>query len=62
TGEVGYHNALSGSRQGLTVMELGHRESEKFFSEVMRGWLSNLNLKSVEAQTPTQMIWSGGMT
>jgi len=61
TGEVGYHNALGGSRQGLAVMELGHRESERFFIEVMGNWLSGLALRFVEAQMPTQKIWSGGM-
>ncbi len=62
TGEVGYHKALSGSRQGLAVMELGHRESERFFIEVMKNWLSGLALRFVEAQMPTQKIWSGGTT
>ncbi|MEO5970432.1 MAG: Nif3-like dinuclear metal center hexameric protein, partial [Bdellovibrionia bacterium] len=60
TGEVGYHNALSGSRHGLAVMELGHRESERFFIEVMKNWLSGLALRFVEAQMPTQKIWLGG--
>jgi dinuclear metal center YbgI/SA1388 family protein len=60
TGEVGYHNALSGSRRGLAVMELGHRESERFFTQVMKIWLSGLALKFVETQMPTQQIWSGG--
>jgi dinuclear metal center YbgI/SA1388 family protein len=30
TGEAGYHVALDGMRKGLAVMELGHRESERF--------------------------------
>jgi dinuclear metal center YbgI/SA1388 family protein len=60
TGEVGYHNALSGSRRGLAVMELGHRESERFFGTVMKNWLSGMSLRFVETQMPTQQIWSGG--
>jgi dinuclear metal center YbgI/SA1388 family protein len=60
TGEAGYHVALGGSRRGLAVMELGHRESEKFFIVTMKDWLSRLGLKVVEAQTPTQTIWLGG--
>ena len=61
TGEVGYHHALQGTRLGMTVIELGHRESEKFFIETMRSWLLDLGLKVIEVRTPTQMIFSGGM-
>jgi len=61
TGEVGYHNALQGTRLGLAVMELGHRESEKFFIETMKSWLLGLGIRVIDVQTPTQMIWSGGM-
>lgn len=59
TGEAGYHVALGGARRGTAVMELGHRESEKFFVETMKRWLSNLGLEVAEAQTPTQTIWLG---
>jgi dinuclear metal center YbgI/SA1388 family protein len=57
TGEAGYHTALSGSRKGVAVMEIGHRESERFFIETMKNWLSDLGLECAEVQTPTQMIW-----
>ena len=62
TGEVGYHNALSGLNRGMAVMEIGHRESEKFFVETMRSWLLELGLDVAEAQTPTQKIdYLGGV-
>ncbi len=60
TGEVGYHNALQGQRLGMAVMELGHRDSEGFFMETMKNWLSGFELMVIDVQTPTQMIWSGG--
>ncbi len=60
TGEVGYHNALQGQRLGVAVMELGHRESERFFVETMKDWLLGLGLRVMDVQTPTQMFWSGG--
>lgn len=60
TGEAGYHTALSGLRRGVAVMELGHRESEKFFTETVRDWLADLGIGFVEAHTPTQKIWLGG--
>ena len=60
TGEAGYHSSLMGARKGVSVMELGHRESERFFLQVMKKWLSQEGLKVVEVHTPTQQIWSGG--
>ena len=60
TGEAGYHTALGGARLGLAVMELGHRESEKFFIETMKDWLSQIGLECSVISTPTQNIWLGG--
>jgi hypothetical protein len=54
TGEAGYHDALSSSRNGMTVMELGHRESERFFLTTMEGWLHEAGIKSVSLNLPTQ--------
>lgn len=62
TGEVGYHAALGGSRQGMTVMELGHRESEKFFLSTVGDWLANEGLRTVKLDVPTQKFWLGGKT
>lgn len=62
TGEAGYHSSLMASRKGVSVMELGHRESERFFIQVMRDWLSAEGLQVIEVHTPTQQIWSGGIT
>jgi dinuclear metal center YbgI/SA1388 family protein len=56
TGEAGYHTALEGSRRGIAVLELGHRESERFFAPTVRRWLSSEGLKSVELNLPTQKI------
>lgn len=56
TGEAGYHVALEGARNGTAVMELGHRESERFFLSTMRKWLSSEGLRSVELNQATQRI------
>lgn len=60
TGEVGYHVALEGKRRGLAVMELGHRESERFFPKTMEGWLLEAGLRAVESSQATQKIWFSG--
>jgi dinuclear metal center YbgI/SA1388 family protein len=56
TGEAGYHTALDGARKGMAVLELGHRESEIFFIDVMEGWLAGMGLKTVGLNLPTQSI------
>jgi hypothetical protein len=56
TGEAGYHVALEGARRGMAVLELGHRESEKFFVLTMQEWLAKIGLKTVGLTTPTQKI------
>lgn len=57
TGEAGYHSALEGARRGLAVMELGHRESEKFFPPTVAAWLKELGLKAEELDVPMQKIY-----
>lgn len=56
TGEAGYHDALYGARQGMAVMELGHRESERFFLTTMEGWLAELGIRSALVRDATQSI------
>ncbi|MBI3535365.1 MAG: Nif3-like dinuclear metal center hexameric protein, partial [Deltaproteobacteria bacterium] len=43
TGEVSYHEALFASNHGLTIMELGHTESEMFFFPTLRQWFIKEN-------------------
>lgn len=47
TGEAGYHGALASKRAGTAVLELGHRESERFFPQVVRDWLKSAGLPKV---------------
>lgn len=56
TGEAGYHTARSAS--SLTVLEVGHRESERFFAPVVAGWLSELGLATHSLDSPTQSFWT----
>jgi dinuclear metal center YbgI/SA1388 family protein len=64
TGEAGYHSVLDAKRKGMGVIELGHRESERFFLTTMEGWLSELGVKSYAVDDVTQKIFmartSGG--
>jgi hypothetical protein len=54
TGEAGYHTALEGARGGMAVLELGHRESEKFFLSTITQWLKQEGYSTLELNVPTQ--------
>jgi putative NIF3 family GTP cyclohydrolase 1 type 2 len=69
TGEAGYHEAIGVSKYRggrklksksnsvpMAVLELGHRESECFFSTVMGRWISEAGLKAVPMDVRTQRI------
>ena len=58
TGEAGYHTAMDAARRGLTVIELGHRESEMFFLSVIGKWLKTGGFQSLELDLATQSLFS----
>jgi dinuclear metal center YbgI/SA1388 family protein len=58
TGEAGYHVALDGARKGVAVMELGHRESERFFLTTMEGWLTELGVKTTQVADNLQKFYT----
>jgi putative NIF3 family GTP cyclohydrolase 1 type 2 len=57
TGETGYHAALEGARNGTSVIELGHRDSEIFYIQTMERWLAKMGLGTVALNLKTQKIW-----
>lgn len=56
TGETGYHDAREAALSGLSVMELGHRESELYFLEVVKDWVKGLNIPVQLIHTPIQGV------
>lgn len=40
TGELGFHNTRDAANAGMWTIEMGHAQSEFFFSEVISRWLS----------------------
>ncbi|OFZ78665.1 MAG: Nif3-like dinuclear metal center hexameric protein [Bdellovibrionales bacterium RIFOXYD1_FULL_53_11] len=61
TGEVGYHKMLDAARCGMTVMEIGHGQSERFFLPVMAGWLKAAGLKTVCLNNPLHGVRLAGV-
>lgn len=56
TGEVAYHDALEAARQGLHIVELGHRQSERYFLEVIEAWARAQGLKTLRLPAQAQEI------
>lgn len=61
TGEVGYHAAFTSMKRGLSVIELGHCESERFFIDTLERWFAELGLSTISIRTSTQKLWLGGI-
>lgn len=56
TGEVGYHDSLEAARQGLSVFELGHRESEHYFLKTIEAWMKEWKVPVSVLDERTQRI------
>jgi len=51
TGDIKYHDAMKAVSQNLMMVDIGHYESEKFFSEVLMAELENLALFAIIANS-----------
>ncbi len=47
SGDFKYHQALEAKENGLTLIDMGHFESERFFSDCLAQYLKNLPLKVI---------------
>jgi dinuclear metal center YbgI/SA1388 family protein len=44
TGDIKYHDAMEAKTLGLSMIDIGHYESERYFGEVLAPYLKNLGL------------------
>ncbi|MDX9814000.1 MAG: Nif3-like dinuclear metal center hexameric protein [Sulfurimonas sp.] len=47
TGDIKYHDAMEASSINLSLIDIGHFESEQFFAEILHKHLKNLGLKAI---------------
>lgn len=47
TGDIKYHDAMESKSINLSLIDIGHFESEKFFGEILYKYLKNLGLKAI---------------
>ncbi|MBD3797126.1 MAG: Nif3-like dinuclear metal center hexameric protein [Campylobacterales bacterium] len=51
TGDVKYHDAMEAKSINLSLIDIGHYESEHFFAEILEKHLKNLGLKVIIASS-----------
>jgi len=51
TGDIKYHDAMQAKSLKLSMIEIGHYESEQFFAKILQKHLKNLGLKVIIAQS-----------
>ena len=47
TGDIKYHDAMEAKALGLSMMDIGHYESERYFGEVLAQHLEKLGLSVI---------------
>ena len=47
TGDIKYHDAMEAKTLGLSMIDIGHYESERYFGEVLGGYLEKLGLNVI---------------
>ena len=51
TGDIKYHDAMEAKSINLSLLDIGHYESEHFFAEILEKYLKNLGLKVIIASS-----------
>ena len=51
TGDIKYHDAMEAKSLNLSLIEIGHYESEHFFAQILEKHLKNLGLKVIIASS-----------
>ncbi len=51
TGDIKYHDAMEAQTIGLSMMDIGHYESERYFGEILGPHLENLGLAVIISQS-----------
>ena len=51
TGDVKYHDAMEAKSINLSLIDIGHYESEQFFAQILQKYLKNLGLKVIIASS-----------
>jgi dinuclear metal center YbgI/SA1388 family protein len=51
TGDIKYHDAMQAKAQNISLIDIGHFESERYFGEILQKYLKNLGLEVIITST-----------
>ena len=51
TGDIKYHDAMEAKTIGMSMIDIGHYESERYFGEILAPYLENLGLGVIISQS-----------
>jgi len=51
TGDIKYHDAMQAKALNLSLIDIGHYESEQFFAKILEQYLKNLGLEAIITQS-----------
>jgi dinuclear metal center YbgI/SA1388 family protein len=57
TGDIKYHDAMEAAASGLSMIDIGHFESERFFPEVLAPHLKNFGLTVIISSSKNPFIY-----
>ena len=57
TGDIKYHDAMEAKVLGLSMIDIGHFESERYFGEVLKPYLKNLGLTVIISSSKNPFIY-----
>ncbi len=60
TGDLKYHDAMRAKELGLSIIDIGHFESERYFAELMASELKKNEIEAIIAQTKNPLSYKGG--
>ena len=60
TGDIKYHEAMDAKARGISLIDIGHYESERYFADIMFDVLKEVNLdveiKKINSKNPFELI------
>ncbi len=59
TGDIKYHDAMEAKSVKLSLIDIGHYESERFFAEILLNHLKNLGLEVIISQSENPFTIKG---
>ncbi len=57
TGDIKYHDAMEAKVLGLSMIDIGHFESERYFGEVLEPYLKNLGLTVIISSSKNPFMY-----